>query len=157
MKLPFNHYNYAIVISPRDFYDIGKAVRTEIRQRTEKGFSSENHCFQEYSDNYADLVDKRGRVPAAYVVTLRNTGKMHRSVSIKATGQKVTLYFADSKSGEIAYYHQTGAGNLPVRSHFKLSLEQKYKYIDKISRLINASLKKGSKNGGAMMVGLGRG
>lgn len=90
----------------------GQFLKTAILDRTDKGLDVNRNTFTAYSSSYAELKGKSR-------VNLQDSNDMLNSIDSRVVSKKkVQLYFRSNVEAEKALYHQTGAGNLPVRKFF---------------------------------------
>lgn len=90
----------------------GQFLKTAILDRTDKGLDVNRNTFTAYSSSYAELKGKSR-------VNLQDSNDMLNSIDSRVVSRKkVQLYFRSNVEAEKALYHQTGAGNLPVRKFF---------------------------------------
>lgn len=91
-----------------------------IKLRTARGESSSGQLFDPYAPEYENV-----RVDGGYsiaVVDLFFSGRMQAAMSAEVLNDtSVRLFFNDPAQGLKAFYHHTGAGNLPVRDFFSIN------------------------------------
>ena len=116
-----------------------------IRERTEqRGKDVHNRPFKPYSKSYIRARRKRSndssnrdQSPKSFV-DLNFTGKMFSALTFTTRPSKGVLFFRTAQQSKKAFIHNTGAGRMPKREFFGVSLlEQK-----KINAIIGKSIKK---------------
>ena len=110
-------------ISRSEWRELGMSARSEIVKRTRNGIDI----------NHQPSHDTRGL--GSSVVTLQDTGQMHRSLSIEVQANAAILYYADQNRARVALLHQTGGFHLPKREHFGFNKTDGNKYLEKIAKL----------------------
>ena len=107
-------------ISRSEWRELGMSARSEIVKRTRNGIDINHQPFHEYSvmtkEYKSGIMQTRGL--GSSVVTLQDTGQMHRSLSIEVQANAAILYYADQNRAKIALKHQTGDNRLPFQSLF---------------------------------------
>ena len=90
----------------------GQFLKTAILDRTDRGLDMNRRKFIGYSDAYKELKGKTR-------VDLQDTNDMLNSIDSRVVSKnKVQVYFRSGREAMKAFWHQTGAGNLPVRKFF---------------------------------------
>jgi hypothetical protein len=90
----------------------GQFLKTAILHRTDRGQDINRNTFVAYSSAYAEEKGKSR-------VDLQDSNDMLNSIDSRVAGRnKVQIYFRSGKEATKAFWHQTGAGNLPVRKFF---------------------------------------
>jgi len=92
--------------------DAGAFLSEAQKVRTDRGLDVNRKTFISYSPAYAELKGKSR-------VDLQDTNRMLQSISHKLISRnKAQIYFRSQAEAEKGFYHQTGAGRLPVRKFF---------------------------------------
>ena len=87
-------------------------LKTIILLRTQGGRDFKNRRFTQYSDAYSELKGKTK-------VDLEDTNKMLQSIESRVINRnRSVVRFRNPREATKAMFHQTGAGNLPVRRFF---------------------------------------
>ena len=90
----------------------GAQLRNIIEEKTTRGEKYTSGRFQAYSPEYSALKGKT-------TVDLQDTNRMLQSMKSRVVNNyKAQVYFNDQGLAKRAYWHQVGAGNLPVRPFF---------------------------------------
>ena len=90
----------------------GQFLKTAILHRTDRGQDMNRNTFVSYSPEYASAKGKSR-------VDLQDTNRMLQSIDSRVVSRnKVQVYFRSGREAMKAYWHQVGAGNLPVRKFF---------------------------------------
>ena len=90
----------------------GDQLRTIIKEKTIRGEKYTSGRFQGYSPGYSELKGKT-------IVDLKDSNTMLQSIKSRVVNNfKSQVYFHDMGMAQRAYWHQTGAGNLPERPFF---------------------------------------
>ena len=90
----------------------GQFLKTAILHRTDRGQDVNRRSFIAYSSAYAEEKGKSR-------VDLQDTNRMLQSIDSKVISRnKAQVYFRSQREATKAFWHQTGAGNLPVRKFF---------------------------------------
>ena len=102
-------------ISRSEWRELGMSARSEIVKRTRNGIDINRQPFHKYSamtqEYKSGIMQNRGL--GSSVVTLQDTGQMHRSLSIEIQANAAILYYADQNRARVALLHQTGGFHLP--------------------------------------------
>jgi len=99
-------------IITRGLEQAGENLKEVIIRRTSAGLDYKRKRFQPYSEAYSNLKNKTR-------VDLQDTNRMLQNISSRIVNRKrASVYFRSQLEAEKAMYHQTGAGNLPVRRFF---------------------------------------
>lgn len=134
-------------ISRSEWRELGMSARSEIVKRTRSGIDINHQPFHEYSaatqEYKSGIMQTRGL--GSSVVTLQDTGQMHRSLSVEVQANAAILYYADQNRAKIALKHQTGDNRLPKREHFGFNKTDGNKYLEKIAKLQTARNKKANR------------
>ena len=134
-------------ISRSEWRDLGMSARSEIVKRTRNGIDINHQPFHEYSvmtkEYKSGIMQTRGL--GSSVVTLQDTGQMHRSLSVEVQANAAILYYADQNRAKIALKHQTGDNRLPKREHFGFNKTDGDRYIERIAKLQTARNKKANR------------
>ena len=90
----------------------GQFLKTAILHRTDRGQDVNRNTFIAYSSAYAEAKGKSR-------VDLQDSNDMLNSIDSRVVSKnKVQIYFRSQFEAKKAFWHQTGAGNLPVRKFF---------------------------------------
>ena len=134
-------------ISRSEWRELGMSARSEIVKRTRNGVDINRQPFHKYSamtqEYKSGIMQNRGL--GSSVVTLQDTGQMHRSLSIEVQANAAILYYADQNRAKIALKHQTAAYRLPKREHFGFNKTDGDIYLEKIAKLQNIKNKKANR------------
>lgn len=76
----------------QDMAAVGQLVRQRILDRTARGVDAQGQPFAPYSDGYAEA--KREALGSGGTVDLMVSGEMMRAITIEATDDTVSLFFA---------------------------------------------------------------
>ena len=83
-------------ISRSEWRDLGMSARSEIVKRTRSGIDINHQPFHEYSaatqEYKSGIMQTRGL--GSSVVTLQDTGQMHRSLSVEVQANAAILYLS---------------------------------------------------------------
>ena len=102
-----------------DMITVGK---DQIVANTKAGIDCNDKEFAKYAEETKKMKTKYGKSPS--LVNLEHgkdskgkatSGNMMTSIATKITGNLAETYFIDANKGLLAYYHQTGQGDLPIR------------------------------------------
>ena len=124
--------------------------RDQIISNTKAGLDCNDEEFEEYAGRTKKMKTKYGKSPS--LVNLEHgkdskgkatSGNMMTSIATKITGNLAETYFIDANKGLLAYYHQTGQDNLPIRAFMgwtkkadKMINKIYNKFLDKLLRKI---------------------
>lgn len=90
----------------------GEQLRKIILEKTNKGMRYDAGRFARYSPQYEKLKNKT-------TVNLQDSNKMLQAIKSRTINNyKAVLQFSNNEMEQRAYYHQTGAGDLPKRPFF---------------------------------------
>lgn len=117
-------------LSNQELEAIGSEVIVEIQTRTESGKDVNGARFKGYSDRTKKSRSKRGRTTSK--VDLSDFGDMLRSMTSRVESNKVIIAFSKMVENDKAYFHQTGAGKLPVRRFFAISKKQTTRVVEMV-------------------------
>ena len=93
-----------------------------IKLRTAQGLDSNKDIFEPYADSYSKHRLSEGH--SAQKVDLFFSGRMQAAMSAEVLDESsVRLFFNDPAQGLKAFYHHSGAGNLPVRDFFSINAD----------------------------------
>ena len=96
----------------RGLEQAGVQLKTAILHKTDRGIDVNRNNFIGYSTQYAQEKGKSR-------VDLQDTNRMLQSIDSRVVSRnKVQVYFRSGREAMKAFWHQTGAGNLPVRKFF---------------------------------------
>lgn len=110
--------------------DVAKLIRDRTRQN---GKDVNGSDFAEYSDATQKRKAKQGK-PS--FVNLTDHSNMINGVHVSAVLGGYEIYIADTFNNKKAYWHQTGAGNLPKREWFGISKPDTEKIYQKYGRTL---------------------
>ena len=134
-------------ISRSEWRELGMSARSEIVKRTRNGIDINHQPFHEYSaatqEYKSGIMQTRGL--GSSVVTLQDTGQMHRSLSIEVQANAAILYYADQNRARVALIHKTERYQLPKREHFGFNKTDRNKYLEKIAKLQTIKKKKANR------------
>ena len=134
-------------ISRSEWRELGMSARSEIVKRTRNGVDINRQPFHKYSamtqEYKSGIMQTRGL--GSSVVTLQDTGQMHRSLSVEVQANAAILYYADQNRARVALLHQTGGYHLPKREHFGFNKTDSNKYLEKIAKLQTIKNKKANR------------
>jgi len=128
-----------IKVNYAEIYALATTIFHEIRKRTLSGRDYTDTKFHAYSDTYAaHKTSIMSKIPNAEPekVTLMASSGMIRSIKIRRNGTIAEGYFVRPDKAKLGYWHQTGAGRLPVREWLTISTRQKNFVRYKIRRLL---------------------
>ncbi len=114
--------NLDIKPKQQDLYNIAMKARYNIWSRTKNGKDYLGYPFAPYSEKYKLVREKLHKTTE--IVNLEFTNRMLSSIQIANRPNESYIYFADANRRKIAYYHNTGAGKLPLREFFNLSSQE---------------------------------
>lgn len=90
----------------------GENLVTAIKVRTDRGLDMNRQTFVSYSSGYAEAKGKSR-------VDLQDSNRMLQSIQSRLISKnKVRVDFRSPREAMKGFWHQTGAGNLPVRKFF---------------------------------------
>jgi hypothetical protein len=114
----------------------GEQLKTIIIKRTEQGKDVKMKDFTAYSPAYADL---KGKI----TVDLSDTNRMLQSISSRMVGRnKSRIFFRSPREATKAFFHQTGAGNLPIRKFFGYSKKTEKVIQDTFEKFVKKEIRK---------------
>jgi hypothetical protein len=98
----------------------GEALVDRVKQRTLSGRDENNRAFEPYAPatvaGHGQRRGRGGRFVSKTLVTLKDTGEMLDDLQVvKVTRKGFGLGFRTKRSEKLAEYHESGAGDLPVR------------------------------------------
>lgn len=101
----------------------GTILRDRLEARALEGLDEDRRRFAPYAARTRALKQRRprrnpftGRYANRLLVTLHATGQMFRDLQVtRATRRTVQLGFTTRRSEQLAQWHESGAGRLPVR------------------------------------------
>lgn len=96
-----------------DLEDIANTAILKIRRRVNRGLDAAGKPFAPYRPGTLKSRNKRGRQTAK--VDLRITGEMVGSLTATSEDGAGVVFFANSKSGRIAHWHNTGTRRMAQR------------------------------------------
>ena len=107
----------------------------QITDKTQKGKMPDGGRFRPYSKRTRKDRAERGRQIS--FVELTDSGRMFRSLTVKATRNKSTLFFRRQEENKKAFFHDTGHGKMPQRPFFAIGRRDE----DKIRSIFNRAIK----------------
>ena len=114
----------------------GEQLKTIIVKRTESGKNVKMKDFTAYSPAYADL---KGKI----TVDLSDTNRMLQSISSRMVNRNTSrIFFRSPREATKAFFHQTGAGNLPIRKFFGYSKKTEKVIQDTFEKFVKKEIRK---------------
>lgn len=111
-----------------------------IKLRTARGVDVNNKSFEPYSLPYSKERSAKGH--SSQLVDLFFSGRMQASMDTEVLdAQSVRIFFNDPAQGLKAFFHHTGAGNLPTREFFAISDSDVAELEKAVDELIQQKIK----------------
>ena len=138
-KVQARYVKFAHKIPPiitKGIKQAGEQLKTIIVKRTEQGKDVKMKDFTAYSPAYADL---KGKI----TVDLSDTNRMLQSISSRMVNRNTSrIFFRSPREATKAFFHQTGAGNLPIRKFFGYSKKTEKVIQDTFEKFVKKEIRK---------------